>query len=536
MDTKTLDGWRSVLQSDLNNYRSFYDDVSRFVVPGVRDPNNGERGPYDPANVHDSTAMMANWLLSSSFFYAFCSPSSKWFQLRLRNRRKSQSWTAQRHFQETEDDMFAELSWSNFYENAFSVILSWSGFGMGPMLMEDIRTEGKMYTSVYSPYDVVAAENEEGILDTAFFSGKPTVYQLARRWKRQVMANKKLAEMYEKNPFERVDMIHYVGPKDDWNVDRMHQYVSIRYLKDDPEVVINQKENGQYDGYHELPLAIPRFDVLPGERRGVGPGIYALPTVRSLNMTCELKYDALEMVIDPPFLTEDGNLIAVGENKYIEPGAQIVVKKLDKIREWVTSANVAVAEMDIEKQREQIDRLFHTRELTLEPDRPEMTRYEVQRRHELLYKLLNPGSARFNREFIRIMVERSFGVLYRAGKLPQTPQELANEDFDIELTSPMARAQKNNELQAAMDLMQIVMGVADRAPLFMEKVDLDQTINFIAENTGVPLKLIRSTREFKAIEQKQKQAMQQREQLEQMETAAGAAQRIGRSGLVPKAA
>ncbi|MCP4712587.1 MAG: hypothetical protein GY869_28515, partial [Planctomycetes bacterium] len=260
------------------------------------------------------------------------------------------------------------------------------------------------------------------------------------RWP-QALDIKVIAEAMEKNPHEEFDILHYIAPSREngavkWKTaNPAHNYVSLWILSAQNAIINKSAMAGKYEGYHELPMFVPRWIVMPNEIYGVGPGVFALPTIMSLMKTIELKFGAIESVINPGIASEKGNILAVGDDGEWGPGVQMILKNIDKTRPWLTGANIGVAELSEDKLREQLERLWFTRELLLAPDRPEMTAYETAKRVEITHRILGPTSQRIQRELLNPGIERAFGILHRAGKLPPIPNGLQGADLDIEYVS-----------------------------------------------------------------------------------------------------
>src|SRR3546814_10796838 len=81
-------------------------------------------------------------------------------------------------------------------------------------------------------------------------------------------------------------------------------------------------------------------------------------------------------------------------------------------------------------------------------DGPQMTAEEVRTRVDMIRKLLGPVYGRLQAEYIKPMIDRCFGLAYRAGIFKPAPQSLRGRSFSVRYVSPMARAQKLDEVMA----------------------------------------------------------------------------------------
>lgn len=533
MNINDLFALQEKLESRAALWKRHWDGVSVYVMPDIKDVWTTAQGPQSRPECLDSTAIDANILLASSMHMSFTSQAAEWFRIQVRDSKLMKSVSVREYCQECTRRMFDAFAMSNFYQSMFAGWLNLPAFGTSALFVEDRNNDGILRTRSVPIYNIFPVENWDGLIDTVFVKEKYSKYKICQRWPR-AKSIPCIEKNYDKNPFEEIDVLHYVGPVEDWPVlNKEHKFVSVYLIKEDKEIL--NKIGEEYEGYQEFPYMVDRWSVLSGETYGTGPGINCLPHIMSLMRTIEMKFEALGLVINPPVMSTEDNLQAIGENGKIGPGVQMLVRDMNNTKPWVSGANIAVAELSEEKLQEKIERMFFTRELLLTPDRPEMTAYETSKRVELVHRLLGPTSNRVQRERLNPTIERTFGIMARAGKLPPIPDELRlamdsdSDILDIEYVSPLARAQRYNEVQAAQELLSVVVQAAQYDPLYLEKINFNSYIDFIAERTGVPISILANQKDFEKRKNERQQMMEQQAQLQQLETIGGAAQRFGRA-------
>lgn len=513
-----------------------WDSVCMYVLPDVKDIWKTSKGANSAVRPEclDSTAQAANLLLASSMHMSFTSDASEWFRVRVRDSKLMQSMAVREYCQEVTRRIYDACAMSNFYQTMFTGWLTLPAFGTSAMFIEDRNNDGILRTRAIPIYNVFPVENWDGLVDTVFVKDRFSLYKIVQRWP-SAKELSSIKQDYEQNPFKELEVLHYVGPAEGWPLaDKENRYVSIYILNGDSKDVLNKIGDG-YEGYQEFPYLVDRWNVLPGEVFGVGPGVYILPTILSLMKTTEIKYEALGMVVNPPVASTEDNIQAIGENGKIGPGVQIIMRDLNNSKPWITGANIPIAELSEEKLRDQINKMWFVNELMLAPDRPEMTAYETAKRVELVHRLLGPVSNRVQRERLNPAIERIFGILQRAKNLPDLPDELVSalksdkDVMDIEYVSPLARAQRYNEVQSAQELLSHVVQAAQYDPIYLQKINFSEYVDFIAERTGVPVKVLTDSKEFEQIMAARAEQEKQNEQLTQLETAGGAAQRFSRA-------
>ena len=101
----------------------------------------------------------------------------------------------------------------------------------------------------------------------------------------------------------------------------------------------------------------------------------------------------------------------------------------------------------------------------------------------------------------------------------QAPEILANQEVDIEYVSPMALAQRSQELQNLMRGLEMFAQISPLAPV-QDYIDENGLVKQIINILGLPAKMIKSDKEveqLRAVRQEQ-QAAQAQMQMEMMQS------------------
>ena len=110
--------------------------------------------------------------------------------------------------------------------------------------------------------------------------------------------------------------------------------------------------------------------------------------------------------------------------------------------------------------------MFHVDQLVVSANRT-MTATEVIQRNEEKMRILGPVLGRLQSELLQPMILRVFNIMLRNNLFLQAPEILANQEIDIEYVSPMALAQRSQELQ---NLMRGLEMFAQISPLLQYKI------------------------------------------------------------------
>ena len=90
--------------------------------------------------------------------------------------------------------------------------------------------------------------------------------------------------------------------------------------------------------------------------------------------------------------------------------------------------------------------------------------------------------------------------------------------IEIEYVSPLAKAQKTQELSSIMRGIEIFGSLQNVAPVF-DYLDVDGLVNHIKDVLGLPAKVMRSTAEVKQMQQQKQQEQIEQAELQQAQQA-----------------
>lgn len=156
-----------------------------------------------------------------------------------------------------------------------------------------------------------------------------------------------------------------------------------------------------------------------------------------------------------------------------------------------------------------------------------MTATEVHVRVALIRQLLGPVYGRFQAEYLQLLVVRCFGIAFRAGIFSPPPESLQNANFNVRYISPLARAQKLEDVTAIERYGQNIMQLAQAYPDILDNMDSDEASRVVGEALGVPAKVMRSSDAVADLrdqrQKSQQQAAQQQLMMQAGTEAAGAA-------------
>lgn len=284
-------------------------------------------------------------------------------------------------------------------------------------------------------------------------------------------------------------------------------------------VEVAEKSTVRESGYHEFPCAVPRWSRIPGSPYATGPVAKAMPDIRMLNKLRLNEAMATDLAVAGMWIAEDDGVLNPKTIK-VGPRKVIVANSVDSMKPLLTGSDFKVAWTKAEDLERQIRKKLMADQLQPQ-DGPAMTATEVHVRVSLIRQLLGPVFGRMQAEFLQPMIERCFGLAYRAGILGAAPETLAGQAFRVKYISPMARSQKLEEVTAVERYsMYVEARVAAGAAEARDLIDIDEASRVVGDGLGVPQRIIPDKRKVAALRDARAQDQQQQQQQMQRADAA----------------
>ena len=329
-----------------------------------------------------------------------------------------------------------------------------------------------------------------------------------------------LEQAIQNKPYDDCVIIHSVHPSDNPmgydNKDNM-DFVSCHVH---PETGTILRESG----FKEFPYVVPRYlKSSSNEIYGRSPAMNALPDTKMLNTMCKTTIKAAQKQIDPPLMVpDDGFILPIrtvpGGLNFYRSGTRERIEPLN-----IGSNNPLGIQMEEQRRKAIRENFFVDQLMTVQGQN--MTATEVMQRTEEKMRLLGPVLGRLQSEFLQPLITRCFNLLLKNNKLPAIPEMLGEQDIEIEYVSPLAKAQKSQELSSVMRGIEIFGSLQNVAPVF-DYVDIDGLVNHIKDVLGLPAKMMKSKAQLQEQQQQKQQVEIEQQQLQQAQQVAEAAGQI----------
>jgi hypothetical protein len=230
----------------------------------------------------------------------------------------------------------------------------------------------------------------------------------------------------------------------------------------------------------------------------------------------EVMLKAAQKQVDPVLMVPDDQVslgtirTAPGSINYYRSNSR------DRIEPLQIGANNQLGIAMENQRRDAISKTFHVDQLLMSTDRTQ-TATEVVQRNEEKMRILGPVLYRLQQELLHPLIIRCFNIMLRKKLFTQAPEILQNQEIQIEYVSPMAIAQKSQELQSVMKALEIFGSISQVVPV-QDWLDESGLVKHLQSTLGLPAKLMKSESEVAQIRaEKAAQAQQQMEQQQMLQ-------------------
>ena len=406
--------------------------------------------------------------------------------------------------------MYDVFNQTNFNTEVHELYLDLCSIGTGCLFVEE-GNKGYNIDSIHFKTmhisEFYIGENVSGYIDCLYRRYKLTARQAVQEFGKDNLGEKVL-EAAKMKPDQKFDFIHAVEPTEDYERGTGEKrktklpFHSCHVCEEDQMVVRD-------GGYNEFPYLVPRWAKATGEVFGRSPSYNALPDIKTLNKAVEIGLKAWAKAIDPPLLVTDDGVIG---RVRMTPAGITVIRNDGAVKPLQIGSNWQITDMKENQLRTAIRQAYYSDQLQLQ-EGPQMTATEVQVRYELMQRLLGPTLGRFQSEFLNPLIERVFGIMFRAGALMTAPDIIRDTTIDVEYVGPLARSQRMEEAVAVERLYQLAMQLGQADPSVMDILNNDEAVRMRAELLGVPKSVLRGREEVDELRQARMEAQMMQQQM-----------------------
>ena len=458
----------------------------------------------------DSTGTDSARTLASGLMGGITPANSRWFGLDVGDETdEERQW-----LDDAADTIWQNIHAANFDAAGYECCLDVVAAGWFVLFTDLNREVGGGYAFEQWPLAecFISSTRQDGRADTIYRKYCMTAQQAVEHFtKRGGKVSDKLHQKAMDKPYENVELVRVIEPRQLYvpgsKLSKNMPFMSCDIEVDGKHVILEQ-------GFEEFPCAVPRWTMIPGSVYAVGPAFDALPDMLELNELVRMEKAAADLAIAGMWIAEDDGVLNPKTVK-VGPRKIIVANSVDSMKELKSGADFQVSFTIKAQLQAQIRRTLMADQLQPQ-DGPQMTATEVHVRVGLIRQLLGPVYGRLQSEYLQPFVERCFGLALRAGALGQPPQSLRGRQFHVRYISPLARAQRLEDVVAMDRLETGLLTKAQTQPGLLDIYDWEEADRLRAQYLGVPGKLMRSDDDIKMIRDARQEAAQEAEQKQAM--------------------
>ena len=235
------------------------------------------------------------------------------------------------------------------------------------------------------------------------------------------------------------------------------------------------------------PFVTPRYSKLPGENRGRGPVLFALPDIRTANKIVELTLRSVAVAVAGVYTaTENG----VNGPVSIKPYSIIKVRRNGgpdgpSLQRLDNPQRIDFGELVLDTLHQNIRKVIGDNSLPPEAGPIRSATEFVQRARELVSDQAG-GLGRLYAEFIIPSVQRVVDVLEAKQVLPTQGLQIDQFLIEVRMTSPLARGEAMQEVENIVRFMEMLKQIGGEQLMAFE-VDLEKVTPRLGDLMNVPL-------------------------------------------------
>jgi len=496
------------LKAQRINWDSHWDQVAKYVIPR-KDNVYGQATIGEKRNnlLFDSEAITAADELAAALHGMLTNPSTIWFGLTTGDRDLDRKPAVQKWLYKSTVKMIGVLNNSNFQTEILEDYTDLATIGTSCLRMEeDEETVVRFYSQPV--YNVMIDENSKGDIDVVSREFEFDFRQLMQEYGEAI--DEDMQRDLGSEPSKKFKIIQEVSPRTAAEAkgevgSKAMPWKSVHILKDKGFVL-------RESGFEEFPYAVARWTKTNKEKYGRSPAMKALPDIKMINMMKKVTIQGAQLVIAPPLQIPSNAFVAplklspFGTN-YKRPNMR------DKVEPLFTGGRPEIGLDIIEYVQRTIRKAFFLDKLNIDLGDRATTMEVMQKRDEQL-RALGPILGRMDREKLRPIIDRTFGVMERREMFEEMPEEMEGiEKLDIKYMSTIAQAQLVTQSDNIVRALNASSFVLQTDPTVMDNIDGDKLLRYNLEIFGVDPVVLRDEKEIKALREQRAKAQQEAQEM-----------------------
>jgi hypothetical protein len=482
-------------KSDRSQFDQLFDSVATFIRPEIQFQSTHTPGDFRRLPIYDDTAVLAARELAGALDGLLTNSAMRWFALVPAD-------PSYQPTDEEQDQLYAStsamLGWFDNPRSGFSVAIpevyhDLVAFGTGILRKRERAGELVKFQS-RSIASIWLEQDDDGEIVATHGRLELEAWEIVERFP-DAPIPKSIVDAAAKDDqnkkHEVVHSIHKRRKRDPSKADSGNMPWASCYVLVDGGVLLSE------GGFLENPYCTPRWTKHPGEAYGRSPAMDALASIRSINATSKQVLQAGDLVVRPPM-----NIPANGiEGKLnLSPGALNYYKAgtRDFATPLITGANPNFGERELERRGKSIERHFLLDRIRL-PDQDRMTAAEVYARQTQNLLAFSATIGRFMAELLTPVIQATYASMVKNERVGGRGLAFPPANLAIVYTSPLAGSREAQQAAAFDATMASLAPFAQYDPTIMAGFEPDRTRRMLVQARRLNPKILRTTKEMKAV-------------------------------------
>lgn len=494
-------------------------EIGKLILPSRGLFKGEETECLRDANLFNPAAQRALRKAAAGMTQAITPASDPWFRHAFLSRDDMEVTYANEYVDSVDSRIRSVLSAGGFYQSIHAFNKELLGFACALLYCESSpRTVAHFSCQTCGTYAV--ALDADRMLTCVVRRLRMTPTEMKERFGEDKLSSV-TRELLKTKPYGPVEVVHVVRKRDDGDVrkkDARNMPFASYWYEENGEGLLNES------GFRSMPFFFTTWEDARGVY-GTGPGDDALADQKGIEAWERRKAVGIEKMIDPPLLAPGtlkrhvraapGETIsdtAFGQSNGLRPLYEVNFgTAVQYVQEEINQISMRLEDV-------MMANIFANMSLETRPAGMTMTEYMDRRRRSA--ELMGPTVSSYEPRVLNPLIERVYMLLDEAGILPPPPDGLSEwATLDVSYQSPMAQMLEQSGAVATAQFMEQIAPLIKISPDIMDKIDVDQMIDELAQRMGVPASIIRSDETVAAIRQQraEAQAAQQAQAVAMME-------------------
>jgi len=509
------DRWNS-LQGNRANWVSVWKDIAEHFLPDAAIVDDDPKSHAESAGTRDNdlidgTGVMALDMLASGMQSGLTSPTNKWFEFTSGDQNIDRLHHVREWFWDVEHKMLMAYAKSNFYSSTYNMHLELGSLGTSAMvILPDPDTIINCIS--YTPGTYYLGSNYRGYIDTIYRRFPMTARQMVDEFGYEVCSTA-VQDCYDRNDTEKYfNVLHAIEPNPSIRygyVDNTnYPFISAYYESDSDEHLFLR-----VSGFEEQSFFSPRWSVTCNNVYGTSPARKALGHAKMLQSMQKDLIRGVAKQVNPP-------MVASGD---VKKGAMNVMPKgvtfVDTTRNgkfepaFQVNFDLQSLEAKIVNTQEELKRYFYNDLFMMQAmTSKRQTAYETEVKEGEKMRMLSPVVERMQYEYLDLVVNRVFGIMYRAGHFSEPPMELQGRELNVNYLGLLSRAQKMIGAENIGRWLGFVGNFAGIKPEVIDIADIDFACREYGNVIGVNPKVMKKEDVVDNIRENRAKMMQQEQE------------------------